>query len=99
MGRGVQGLGNAELQLRFDEGRQQRYFSDRRDLIECVLRVSSQSPHPRFEVWGEGEPVLLADGREAGKRFELFEVLDLSEEGQRERLAAELHALEKDGES
>ncbi len=92
-------MGNAELQLRFDEGRQQRYFSDRRDLIECVLRVGAQSPHPRFEVWGEGEPVLLADGREAGKRFELFEVLDLSEEGQRERLAEELHALEKDGES
>ena len=92
-------MGNAELQLRFDEGRQQRYFSDRRDLIECILRVSAQSPHPRFEVWGEGEPVLLADGREAGKRFELFEVLDLSEEGQRERLAEELHALDKDGET
>jgi hypothetical protein len=98
-GRGVQGLGNAELQLRFDEGRQQRYFSDRRDLIECVLRVSAQSPHPRFEVWGEGEPVVLADGREAGKRFELFEVLDLSEDGRRERLAEELHELETDGES
>ena len=87
-------MGNAELQLRFDEGRQQRYFSDRRDLIECVLRVGAQSPHPRFEVWGEGEPVVLSDGREAGKRFELREVLDLSEEGQRERLAEELHALE-----
>ena len=91
-------MGNAELQLRFDEGRQQRYFSDRRDLLECVLRVGAQSPHPRFEVWGEGEPVLLADGREAGKRFELFEVLDLSEEGQRERLADELHAMERGGE-
>jgi hypothetical protein len=92
-------LGNAELQLRFDEGRQQRYFSDRRDLIECVLRVSAQSPHPRFEVWGEGDPVVLADGREAGKRFELFEVWDLSEVGQRERLADELQALERGGES
>ena len=91
-------MGNAELQLRFDEGRQQRYFSDRRDLLECVLRVGAQSPHPRFEVWGEGEPVLLADGREAGKRFELFEVLDLSEEGQRERIASELHALQGGGE-
>jgi hypothetical protein len=98
-GRGVQGLGNAELQLRFDEGRQQRYFSDRRDLLECVLRVGAQSPHPRFEVWGEGEPVLLADGREAGKRFELFEVLDLSEDGLRERLAEELRALDGSVES
>ena len=92
-------MGNAELQLRFDEGRQQRYFSDRRELLECVLRVGAQSPHPRFEVWGEGEPVLMADGREAGKRFELFEVLDLSEDGQRERIADELHTLERDGES
>ena len=91
-------MGNAELQLRFDEGRQQRYFSDRRELLECVLRVGAQSPHPRFEVWGEGAPVLMADGREAGKRFELFEVFDLSEEGQRERLAAELDALETGGE-
>ena len=90
-------MGNAELQLRFDEGRQQRYFSERRELLECVLRVGAQSPHPRFEVWGEGEPVLMADGREAGKRFELFEVLDLSEDGQRERIADELHALERDG--
>ena len=86
-------MGNAELQLRFDGGRQQRYFSDRRGLLECVLRVSGQSPDPRFEVWTEGKPVLLADGREAGKRFELFEVLDLSNDGLRERLATELNAL------
>jgi len=91
-------LGNDELQLRFDGGRQQRYFFDRRDLLECVLRVSSQSPDPRFEVWAEGKPVLLADGREAGKRFELYEVLDLSEEGLRGRLATELHALQGGGE-
>jgi hypothetical protein len=92
-------LGNAELQLRFDEGRQQRYFSDRRDLLECVLRVGAQSPHPRFEVWGQGKPVLLADGREAGKRFELFEVLDLSEDGMRERLVDEIRSLERGSES
>jgi hypothetical protein len=92
-------LGNAELQLRFDEGRQQRYFTDRRDLLECVLRVGAQSPHPRFEVWGQGEPVLLADGREAGKRFELFEVLDLSEDGMRERVAEELRSLNENPES
>ena len=91
-------MGKAELQLRFDGGRQQRYFSDRRDLLECLLRVGSQSPDPRFEVWTEGKPVLLADGREAGKRFELYEVLDLSEEGLRGRLATELHALQRGGE-
>ena len=55
-----------ELQLRFDEGHQQRYFVDRRALLECVVRVASQSPHPRFEIWGEGEPMRLADGRSAG---------------------------------
>jgi hypothetical protein len=87
-----------ELQLRFDEGHQQRYFEDRRSLLECVLRVASQSPHPRFEVWGEGEPMRLADGRSAGKRFELKEVLDLSDENARERVVAELSALEGAGE-
>jgi hypothetical protein len=92
-------LGNAELQLRFDEGRQQRYFSNRRDLLECILRVGAQSPHPRFEVWGEGAPVLLADGREAGKRFELSEVLDLSEDGVRKRVEEELRTLERGVES
>jgi hypothetical protein len=88
-----------ELQLRFDEGHQQRYFEDRRSLLECVLRVASQSPHPRFEVWGEGEPMRLADGRSAGKRFELKEVLDLSDENARERVVAELSALEGAGET
>lgn len=84
--------------MRFDGGRQQRYFSDRRELLECVLRVGAQSPDPRFEVWGEGRPVLLADGREGGKRFELFEVLDLSQTGLRERLETELRALSGAGE-
>lgn len=92
-------MGNNELQLRFDGGRQQRYFSHRRDLLECVLRVGSQSPDPRFEVWREGKPVLLADGREAGKRFELSEVLDLSEDGLRDRLVTELDAFQRRGES
>jgi len=81
------------LQLRFDGGHQQRYFSDRRDLLACVLWVSQQSPDTRFEVWGEGEPVLLTDGREAGKRFELQEILDLAEEGLREQLLAEVTDL------
>jgi hypothetical protein len=83
-----------ELQLRFDDGHQQRYFSDRRALLECVLRVAAQSPYPRFEVWGEGKPVLMGDGSVAGKRFELVEVLDLREDGVGERLARELAVLE-----
>ncbi|HZA39506.1 MAG TPA: hypothetical protein VFA00_02670 [Actinomycetota bacterium] len=83
----------SQLQLRFDEGHQQRYFSDRRALLECVLRVAAQSPHPRFEVWGEGRPVLKADGTEAGRRFELLEVLDLREAEARERVGAELAEL------
>jgi hypothetical protein len=88
---------NGEWQLRFDWGRQQRYFSDRRALLECVERVSRQSPDPRFEVWSEGKPVVLADGREAGRRFELVEVLDLRESSVRERLKTELEALRQEG--
>jgi hypothetical protein len=88
-----------EWQLRFDWGRQQRYFSDRRALLECVERVSRQSPDPRFEVWSEGKPVLLADGREAGRRFELVEVLDLRESSVRERLKKELEALRQEGDA
>ena len=87
-----------ELQLRFDEGHQQRYFADRRSLLECILRVAAQSPHPRFEIWGEGEPMRLADGRSAGRRFELKEVVDLSDEKARERVVTELSALEHAGE-
>jgi hypothetical protein len=58
-----------------------------------VLRVSAQSPDPRFEIWGEGGPVVLADGRPAGRRFELLEILDLREEGLRERLDDERETL------
>ena len=82
------------LQLRFDEGHQQRYFPNRRELLECVMRVGAQSPHPRFEVW-EGRPVMLADGSEGGKSFELTEVLDLSEGGARRRIEAELESLSR----
>jgi hypothetical protein len=90
-------MSGSRFQLRFDAGHQQRYFSDRRSLLECVLRVSRQSPDPRFEIWREGAPVRLSDGRLAGKRYELAEVLDLSEQGQRERLAAEVQALQAKG--
>jgi hypothetical protein len=88
-----------DWQLRFDEGRQQRYFAQRRDLLECILRVGTQSPYPRFEIWGEGNPVLLADGRAAGRRFELVEIVDLSEEGERERVAGELEDLRAGGDA
>lgn len=82
-----------EWQLRFDKGKQQRYFADRRDLLECVLRVGGQSPDPLFEVWREGEPVRLADGRSAGKRFELVEVFDLTDSATREHVASEFQTL------
>lgn len=85
----------SELQLRFDGGNQQRYFPDRRALLECVLRVSNQSPDLRFEVWGEGERLRLADGRDGGRRFVLQEVLDLEERGVRERIERELEALNR----
>jgi hypothetical protein len=88
-----------QWQLRFDWGRQQRYFSDRRALLECVERVSRHSPDRRFEVWMEGSPVLLTDGREAGRRYELVEVLDLDDSGVRERLKAELIALRQQGDA
>jgi hypothetical protein len=90
-------MSGSRYQLRFDAGHQQRYFPDRRSLLECVLWVSRQSPDPRFEVWREGMPVRLADGSTAGKRYELVEVLDLSEQGRRERLAAEVQALQAEG--
>jgi hypothetical protein len=92
-------VGEEEFQLRFDGGHQQRYFSERRDLLECVLRVSTKSPDPQFEVWGQGRPVLLANGQEAGRRFEIKEVIDLSKEGVRERVMAELAGLEREGET
>lgn len=90
-------MSGEQFQLRFDGGHQQRYFSDRRDLLACVLRVSTQSPDPRFEVWGQGEPVQLANGRKLGRQFEIREVLDLSEDGVRERIEAELAGLEIEG--
>ena len=61
-------------------------------MLECVLRISGQSPDPVFEVWAEDSPVMLADGRMGGKRYSLREVLDLSEESCLERLTAELQS-------
>ena len=67
-------------QLRFHGGNQQRYFDDRRELLECILRISGQSPDPVFEVWCEDEPVALRSGTLQGKRYSLQEVFDLSRE-------------------
>ncbi|MPZ87106.1 MAG: hypothetical protein GEU81_03335 [Nitriliruptorales bacterium] len=78
-----------QWQLRFDGGRQQRYFPDRGALLRFVQQVSRQSPHPRYEVWAEGEPVRLADGRDGGKRFEFVEALDIRDEDTQRRLAGE----------
>jgi hypothetical protein len=87
----------SELQLRFDEGHQQRYFSDRRELLKCVVRVAAQSPEPRFEIWGEGEPIRMSDGSTGGKRFELLETLDLSRQEDKDRVISELNTLEHGG--
>lgn len=81
-------------QLRFDDGHQQRYFPDRGSVLACVLRVSKQTPYPRFEIWRRGEPVRLRDGRTAGARYELVEVLDARDPGLRRRILDELHALD-----
>jgi hypothetical protein len=93
----VKETASGRFQLRFDGGHQQRYFADRREVLECILRVSTQSPDPRFEVWTQGAPVRLADGSEAGTRFVLAEVLDLSNDGERERVIEELEALDHHG--
>jgi hypothetical protein len=92
----VKETASGRFQLRFDGGHQQRYFAERRELLECILRVSTQSPDPRFEVWKQGPPVLLTDGTEAGTRFELAEVVDLSDDGARDRLIEELEALDRE---
>jgi hypothetical protein len=82
-----------ELQLRFHGGKQQRYFSDRRELLECILRIGGQSPDPIFEVWRQDAPVVLADGRSGGRTYSLAEVIDLSRERSLEELASELESL------
>ncbi len=83
----------SELQLRFDGGRQQRYFPERADVLACILRVSEHSPDPRFEIYTEGPAVRLADGTSAGRQFVLAEVVDVSEPGVRDALQQELDDL------
>jgi hypothetical protein len=82
-----------QWQLRFDGGRQQRYLPDRRSVLRYVLAIGGQAQVPVFEIWGEDEPVRLADGRAAGRRFVRVEVIDLRVEGAGERVRAELARL------
>ena len=83
-------------QLRFDGGRQQRYLPDRPAILRYVLAIAEQSQDPVFEVWGEGEPVRLADGRAGGRRFVRLEVIDMRVDGAAERVRAELALLAAD---
>jgi hypothetical protein len=79
-----------EWQVRFDDGHQQRYLPDRPAVLRYVLAVGPRAASPRFEVFAEDGPVLLADGSEGGRRFTLVEVIDLSRPGEAERLRGEL---------
>jgi hypothetical protein len=80
----------AEWQVRFDDGHQQRYLPDRAAVLRYVLAISSHAASPRFEVFAEADPVRLADGSDGGRRFSLVEVIDLSQPGEAERLRKEL---------
>jgi len=77
-------------QVRFDDGHQQRYLADRQAVLRYVLAVGPRAASTRFEVFAEGEPLLLADGSPGGRRFELVEVIDLSRPGEIDRLRLEL---------
>jgi len=79
-----------EWQVRFDDGHQQRYLPDRTAVLRYVLAVGSHAASPRFEVFAEAEPVRLADGSDGGRQFALVEVIDLSLQGEAERLRQEL---------
>jgi hypothetical protein len=79
-----------EWQVRFDDGRQQRYLPDRASVLRYVLAVGPRAASPRFEVYAEAEPVRLADGSDGGRQFTLAEVIDLSRPGEAERLQQEL---------
>lgn len=83
-----------QWQVRFDGGRQQRYLPSRADVIACVLRISAHSQDPTFEVFSEAQPVRLADGTHAGRRFQLVEVIDMREPDKRGALQRELGELE-----
>jgi hypothetical protein len=80
-------------QVRFDGGHQQRYLADRAAVLRYVLAIAPRAASTRFEVYAEGEPVLLADGSEGGRQFTLTEVIDLASPGEADRLRAELGSL------
>lgn len=82
----------ARYEVRFEGGRQRRYFADRQQLLRAVLRLSLQVDDPRFEVWEDAGPVELADGRTLGRRFRLSAVLDFRKSDLWDRLAQELEA-------
>lgn len=77
-------------QLRFDDGRQQRYLPDRAAVLRAVLSIGPRAAGSRFEVWVETGPLRLADGSPGGRRFRLDEVYDVSRPGEYERIRAEL---------
>ena len=79
-----------QWQVRFDDGHQQRYLPDRTAVLRYVLAVGSHAASPRCEVFAEAEPVRLADGSDGGRQFALVEVIDLSRQGEAERLRQEL---------
>ena len=79
-----------QWQVRFDHGHQQRYLPDRPAVLRYVLAVGPCAASPRFEVFAETAPVLLADGSGGGRQFALVEVIDLSRPGEAERLRTEL---------
>jgi hypothetical protein len=82
-----------QWQVRFDNGHQQRYLADRSSALRCILGVAAHAASPLFEVFAETEPVRLADGSPAGRRFVLAEVIDLSRPGEADRVREELEAL------
>ena len=79
-----------QWQVRFDGGHQLRYLPDRRAVLRYVLGVGPHAASPRFEVFAEDGPVLLAVGSDGGRRFTLVEVIDLSRPGEADRLRMEL---------
>ena len=79
-----------DWQVVFDDGHQQRYLPDRAAVLRYVLGVAGQAASPRFEVYESG-PVRLADGSDGGRRFWMVEVIDLSQQGETERLREELN--------
>jgi len=86
-------------QVRFDDGHQQRYLPDRAAVLRCVLALAPRAASKRFEVFEDAGPVRLLDGTDGGRRFALAEVIDLSQQGELDRLRTELAELARCGDS